>query len=57
MSDHAMLALILTGGFVLQIAGLVILGLQLRDSRRMTRAVGALVVQETEKIRALLGTR
>jgi hypothetical protein len=57
MSDHTMLALILTGGFVVQIAGLVMLGLQLRDSRRMTRAVGALVVQETEKIRALLGTR
>jgi hypothetical protein len=52
-----MLALIVVGGFAVQIAGLVILGMQLRDSRRMTRAVGALVVQETEKIRALLGGR
>jgi hypothetical protein len=57
MSDHALLALIIVAGFTLQIAGLVILGLQLRDSRRMTRAVGALVVQETEKIRVLLGGR
>ena len=46
--------------FAIQIAGLVILGLQLHDSRKMvaeserlTKAVGALVVQESDKIRHL----
>ena len=43
MSDHAMLALITVGGFTLQIAGLVILGVylsaQLRRTTDIARAV------------------
>jgi hypothetical protein len=61
MSDHALLALIAVGGFTLQIAGLVILATylsaQLRRTTDIARAVGALVVQETDKIRVLLGGR
>lgn len=61
MSDQAMFVLIIVGGFTLQIAGLVILGVypsaQLRSTTDIARAVGGLVVQETDKIRALLGSR
>jgi hypothetical protein len=57
MSDHALIALIAVVGFTVQIAGLVIIALQLRDSRRTTRAVAGLVYQESERIRALLGDR
>jgi hypothetical protein len=61
MSDHAMLALIAVGGFTLQVAGVVILGVylsaQLRRTTDIARAVGGLVIQETEKIRAALGDR
>ena len=61
MSDHAMLAVIAVGGFTLQIAGLVILGVylsaQLKRTTDIARAVGGLVIQETDKIRAALGER
>jgi len=61
MSDHALLAFMMVGGFTLQVAGLVILAVylsaQLRRTTDIARAVGALVVQETDKIRALLGSR
>lgn len=52
MSDHAVLTLILVIGFAVQIGGLVILGLQLRDSRRMTRAMEALVEDAMDLWRA-----
>lgn len=55
MSDHAVLAIITIAGILVGIIGNVILGLQLREARRMTRAVGALVVQESDRIRAILG--
>jgi hypothetical protein len=61
MTDFGMLAVIIVSGFVLQIAGLVILGLQLREARRetvesqrLTQAVAGLVVQETAKLAARL---
>lgn len=61
MSDHALIALIAVGGFALQITGLVILGVylsaQLRRTTDIARAVGGLVIQETDKLRALLGSR
>jgi len=61
MSDHALLAFMMVSGFTLQIAGLVILAVylsaQLRRTTDIARAVGALVIQETDKIRALLGSR
>jgi hypothetical protein len=58
--SHADLLIVLGLSFGVQILGLIILGLQLYDSRKMvaesqrlTRAVGALVVQESEKIRQI----
>jgi hypothetical protein len=58
MTDHDMIVLIAVGGFALQIAGLVVLGLQLlqarRESRRLTTAPAGLAVQEAERIRALV---
>jgi hypothetical protein len=61
VSDHALIALIAVGGFALQITGLVILGVylsaQLRRTTDIARAVGGLVIQETDKLRALLGSR
>jgi hypothetical protein len=57
---HNELLIIVVVSFAIQIGGLVILGFQLYDSRKMvaesqrlTRAVGALVVQESDKIRQL----
>jgi hypothetical protein len=35
----------------------VVLALQLRDSRRTTRALAGLIYHESERIRALLGDR
>jgi hypothetical protein len=55
VSDHALLAWILVGGFTVQMLGLVVLGLMLRESQRLTRAVGGPVCQESERPRALLG--
>lgn len=57
MSDHAMLALIMVGGLTIGLSGLVVLGLMLRESQRLTRAVAGLVYQETDKISALLDRR
>jgi hypothetical protein len=54
MSDHALLGWIAVGGFTVQILGLIVLGLMLRESRRETRAVAGLVYQEAEKIRTAL---
>jgi hypothetical protein len=56
MSDHDVLALVIIGGFVLQSAGLVILGAMLRNSQQLTRAVAGLVYQETAKVLAKLET-
>jgi hypothetical protein len=57
MSDHAILGLIAVIGFAIQITGLmlmiVIVRQSHRESQRMTRAVADLVHQESEKIRAL----
>jgi hypothetical protein len=52
VSDSVMLAF-LTVAAVIHIAGITILGLLLRESLRITRAVGALVLQEEEKTRRL----
>ncbi len=42
-----MLTLLVIGGFALPTTGLVALGLQLREARRLTRAVACLVHPET----------
>ena len=55
MSEHAILAVIIIGGFTVQA---VVLGMglvMLRESQRLTRAVAGLVYQESDRIRALLG--
>jgi hypothetical protein len=54
MSDHALLAWIAVGGFTVQVFGLIVLALMLRESQRLTRAVAGLVYQENERTRAAL---
>ena len=48
------LAIGLGAGLVAGIAGAVIFQRSMSESRRLTRAVGVLVLQEAEKIRALV---
>jgi hypothetical protein len=52
MSDSALLIFLSVAAMV-HIAGITILGLLLRESLRITKAVGALVIQEEEKTRRL----
>ena len=52
VSDTALLVLIVVTGAI-HIAGLTILGVMLRESLRLARAVGALVIQEEAKTRQL----
>ncbi len=55
MSDHALMMSLLVVGFTVQVLGLIVLGLMLRESQRLTRAVAGLVYQETDRLRSLLG--
>lgn len=55
MSDHTLLAWIAIGGFTVQVLGLIVLALMLRESQRLTRAVAGLVYQGGERTRAALG--
>ncbi len=59
MTDHDLLLVVVAAGFLLQVAGLVLLGWRLgamvREAQRLTGAVGALVVQESERVRAIMG--
>ena len=55
MSDHALMTILLVVGFTIQASGLIVLGLMLRESQRLTRAVAGLVYQETDRLRTLLG--
>jgi hypothetical protein len=57
MSDHTMLAVLIVAAFIVGIVGLVALGLMLRESQRLTRAVAGLVYQESDRLRSLLGGR
>ena len=57
MSDHAIIVLIAIVGFVVQLTGLVMLGVMARESQRVTRAVAGLVYQETDQLRQQLGGR
>jgi hypothetical protein len=52
VTDSVMLAFLAVAA-VIHIAGITILGFLLRESLRITRAVGALVIQEEEKTRRL----
>jgi hypothetical protein len=52
LSDSALLVLLVVAALV-HMAGITILGLLLRESLRITRAVGALVIQKEEKTRRL----
>jgi len=55
MTDPALLFWVAIGGFTIQILGLIVLALMLRESQRLTRAVAGLVYQEGERTRAALG--
>jgi len=55
MSDHAIIVLSLVVAFAIGLVGLIVLGLMLRESQRLTRAVAGMVYQESDKIRSLLG--
>lgn len=52
ITDAALLALLVVAAIV-HIAGITICTVMLRESLRLTRAVGALVIQEEEKTRRL----
>ena len=52
VTDSVLLAFLAVAA-VIHIAGITILGFLLRESLRITRAVGALVIQEEEKTRRL----
>jgi heme/copper-type cytochrome/quinol oxidase subunit 1 len=55
VSDHAIIVLLVVVAFAVGLFGLIVLGLMLRESQRLTRAVAGLVYQETDRIRSLLG--
>jgi hypothetical protein len=55
MSDHALFAVLIVAVFLVGLAGLIVLGLMLRESQRLTRAVAGLVYQESDRLRSLLG--
>ena len=52
MSDSVLL-IFLSVAAVVHIAGITMLGVMLRESLRITKAVGALVIQEEDKTRRL----
>jgi hypothetical protein len=54
---ETVLLIFLSGAAIVHIAGITILGVMLRESLRITRAVGALVIQEEEKTRRLFTPR
>jgi hypothetical protein len=55
MSDHALIAVLIVAAFLVGVAGLVVLGLMLRESQRLTRAVAGLVYQDRDRLRSMLG--
>jgi len=57
VSDHAILGWLLAASIAIGVGGLLVLGSMLRECQRLTRAVAALVYQEGEKTRALVGGR
>ena len=57
MSDHAILGFLLVASITIGIGGLLVLGSMLRECQRLTRAVAAMVYQESEKTRAALTGR
>ena len=55
MTDHQLVVVIIVAGFAWQTIGVIILGVLLRESQRLTRAVAGLVYQEGERTRTVLG--
>jgi len=55
MSDHALIVMLIVAAFMVGVAGLIVLSLMLRESRRLTRAVAGLVYQESDRLRSILG--
>ena len=57
MSDHAILGFLRVVSITIGIGGLLVLGGMLRECQRLTRAVAAMVYQESEKTRAAITGR
>lgn len=57
MSDHAMLGWLVLLAITMEIGGFVVLVAMLRESQRLTRAVAAMVYQESDKTRAAITGR
>jgi hypothetical protein len=57
VSDHALLGFLLIVSIVIGVGGLLIAMSMLREAQRLTRAVGAMVYQESEKTRSALASR
>ena len=57
MSDHAFLGLLVILTAAMGIGGLLVTASMLRECQRLTRAVAAMVYQESEKTRSALGSR
>ena len=57
MSDHAILGFSLVASIIIGIGGLLVLGSMLRECQRLTRAVAAMVDEESEKTRAAITGR
>ena len=50
MSDHELLAWIAVGGFTVQVLGLIVLALMLRESQRLTRAVAGSCTRKASEL-------
>jgi hypothetical protein len=57
VSDHAFLGLLVILTAAMGIGGLLVTMSMLREAQRLTRAVAAMVYQESEKTRSALGSR
>lgn len=57
MSDHAFLGLLVILTAAMGIGGLLVTMSMLREAQGLTRAVAAMVYQESEKTRSALGSR
>jgi hypothetical protein len=61
VTDHGLIALLVVVSSVLQMAGLLLLGVIMRQSHReslqLIKTIGVLVYQETEKLSTQIGGR
>jgi hypothetical protein len=57
VSDHAFLGLLVILTAAMGIGGLLVMASMLRECQRLTRAVAAMVYQESEKTRSAITAR